>query len=231
MLKSKDSLSELFEKICSFLDGLNNAIEINKSETGLSKRVKLLQHRSASISKSSDGNRIIPLEAIQKSEFELERNAELGNTKIIYGHGSDELLRSNGLIAFALANKIYIQTNKYKPETEEGRALLAHELTHVQQYSEKRINNQISKDELEKEAEDSEKAVYRNPDSLEELRIDNRIIRIRKSQKKRLLHEIENEYMRWLEWQEYELNSQDYLKLLVGVKEKMDRNEMIWQQP
>lgn len=231
MLKSKDSLSELLEKVCSFLDGLNNAIEINKSETGLSKRVKLLQHRSASISKSSDGNRIIPLEAIQKSEFELERNAELGNTKIIYGHGSDELLRSNGLIAFALANKIYIQTNKYKPETEEGKALLAHELTHVQQYSEKRINNQISKDELEKEAEDSEKAVYRNPDSLEELRIDNRIIRIRKSQKKRLLHEIENEYMRWLEWQEYELSSQDYLKLLVGVKEKMDRNEMIWQQP
>lgn len=231
MLKSKDSLSELLEKVCSFLDGLNNAIEINKSETGLSKRVKLLQHRSASISKSSDGNRIIPLEAIQKSEFELERNAELGNTKIIYGHGSDELLRSNGLIAFALANKIYIQTNKYKPETEEGRALLAHELTHVQQYSEKRINNQISKDELEKEAEDSEKAVYRNHDSLEELRIDNRIIRIRKSQKKRLLHEIENEYMRWLEWQEYELSSQDYLKLLVGVKEKMDRNEMIWQQP
>lgn len=231
MLKSKDSLSELLEKVCSFLDGLNNAIEINKSETGLSKRVKLLQHRSASISKSSEGNRIIPLEAIQKSEFELERNAELGNTKIIYGHGSDELLRSNGLIAFALANKIYIQTNKYKPETEEGRALLAHELTHVQQYSEKRINNQISKDELEKEAEDSEKAVYRNPDSLEELRIDNRIIRIRKSQKKRLLHEIENEYMRWLEWQEYELSSQDYLKLLVGVKEKMDRNEMIWQQP
>ena len=231
MLKSKDSLSELLEKVCSFLDGLNNAIEINKSETGLSKRVKLLQHRSASISKSSDGNRIIPPEAIQKSEFELERNAELGNTKIIYGHGSDELLRSNGLIAFALANKIYIQTNKYKPETEEGRALLAHELTHVQQYSEKRINNQISKDELEKEAEDSEKAVYRNPDSLEELRIDNRIIRIRKSQKKRLLHEIENEYMRWLEWQEYELSSQDYLKLLVGVKEKMDRNEMIWQQP
>ena len=155
MLKSKDSLSELFEEICSFLDGLNNAIEINKSETGLSKRVKLLQHRSASISKSSDGNRIIPLEAIQKSEFELERNAELGNTKIIYGHGSDELLRSNGLIAFALANKIYIQTNKYKPETEEGRALLAHELTHVQQYSEKRINNQISKDELEKEAEEN----------------------------------------------------------------------------
>ena len=52
MLKSKDSLSELLEKVCSFLDGLNNAIEINKSETGLSKRVKLLQHRSASISKS-----------------------------------------------------------------------------------------------------------------------------------------------------------------------------------
>lgn len=131
MLKSKDNLSDLLEKICTFLDGLNKAIEINNSETGLTKRIKFLQHRSASIRNSSEKNRIIPLDAITKSEFELERDTELGNTKIIYGHGSDEMLRSNGLVAFALANKIYIQTHKYKSETEEGRALLAHELTHV----------------------------------------------------------------------------------------------------
>lgn len=231
MLKSKDNLSDLVEKIYTFLDGLNKAIEINNSETTLTKRVKFLQHRSASIRNSSENNRIIPLESVTKSKFELERDTELGNVKIIYGHGSDEMLRSNGLVAFALANKIYIQTHKYKPETEEGRALLAHELTHVQQYSEKRINNQNSKDELEKEAELTEKAVYYNPDTLEELRIGNRKIKIRNSQKKRLIQEIENEYMDWLEGQERELNSQEYLKLLIDVKERMDRGEMVWQQP
>lgn len=161
-----------------------------------------MQHRSASIRSSSENDRIIPLEAVTKSEFELKKDTELRNTKIIYGHGSDEMLRSNGLIAFALANKIYIQTHKYKPETEVGRALLAHELTHVQKYSEKRINNQNSKDELEKEAELSERAVYYNPDKLEELRIGNRKIKIRNSQKKRLVQEIENEYMDWIEGQE-----------------------------
>lgn len=66
---------------------------------------------------------------------------------------------------------------------------------------------------------------------MEELRIGNRKIKIRNSQKKRLIQEIENEYMDWLEGQERELNSQEYLKLLIDVKERMDRGEMVWQQP
>ena len=119
---------------------------------------------------------------------------------------------------------------KYKPETEDGMGLLAHELTHIQQYTEKRINNENSKDELEKEAEETEKAVYYNPDSLEELKIGNKRIKIRNSQKKRLLQEIENDYMYWLEGQEKQLDSQEYLKMLIGVKTRIDRDEMIWQQ-
>ncbi len=231
MLKTKDNLSDLLEKLCTFLDGLNKAIEINKTETVLTKRIKMLQHRTAGISKFLVNNRIIPLEEITKSEFELEKNTKLGNTKIIYGHSSDEMLRSNGLAAFAVANTIFIHSQKYKPETEDGRGLLAHELTHVQQYTEKRINNENSKDELEKEAEESEKAVYYNPDSLEELKIENKRIKIRNSQKKRLLQEIENDYMYWLEGQEKQLDSQEYLKMLIGVKTRIDRDEMIWQQP
>lgn len=230
MLKNKENLSDLLGKVCSFLDGLNKAIEINNCETSLTKRIKFLQHRSAGIRNSSENDRIIPLEAVTKSEFELKKDTELGNTKIIYGHGADEMLRSNGLIAFALANKIYIQTHKYKPETEEGRALLAHELTHVQQYSEKRVNNRNPKDELEKEAELSEKAVYYNSDTLEELRIGSRKIKIRNSQKKQLMQKIENEYLDWLERQERKLNSQEYLELLIAVKERIDSGEMLWQQ-
>lgn len=46
MLKSKENLSDLLEKVCTFLDGLNKAIEINNSETTLTKRIKFLQHRS-----------------------------------------------------------------------------------------------------------------------------------------------------------------------------------------
>ncbi|MGN0740449.1 MAG: hypothetical protein ACI4LX_09800 [Treponema sp.] len=47
MLKNKDGLSRQLKEICSFLDGLNKSMEINSSETGLTKRVKTLQHRTA----------------------------------------------------------------------------------------------------------------------------------------------------------------------------------------
>ena len=230
MLKSKDNLSDLLKKVCTFLDGLNKAIEINNSETGLTKRIKFLQHRSASIRNSSENNRVIPLDAITKSEFELERDTELGNTKIIYGHGSDEMLRSNGLVAFALANKIYIQTHKYKPETEEGRALLAHELTHVQQYSEKRINNQTSKEELEKEAEQIEKIIEYNPERYREINFEGKKYKLTERKYRELMDEIRKRVEYQLEYNTMGLSDADYLKVLIQYQEMEKRRELIWQK-
>lgn len=230
MLKSKDNLSDLLKKVCTFLDGLNKAIEINNSETGLTKRIKFLQHRSASIRNSSENNRVIPLDAITKSEFELERDTELGNTKIIYGHGSDEMLRSNGLVAFALANKIYIQTHKYKPETEEGRALLAHELTHVQQYSEKRINNQTSKEELEKEAEQVEKIIEYNPERYREINFEGKKYKLTERKYRELMDEIRKRVEYQLEYNTMGLSDADYLKVLIQYQEMKKRRELIWQK-
>lgn len=230
MLKSKDNLSDLLKKVCTFLDGLNKAIEINNSETGLTKRIKFLQHRSASIRNSSENNRVIPLDAITKSEFELERDTELGNTKIIYGHGSDEMLRSNGLVAFALANKIYIQTHKYKPETEEGRALLAHELTHVQQYSEKRINNQTSKEELEKEAEQIEKIIEYNPERYREINFEGKKYKLTERKYRELMDEIRKRVEYQLEYNTMGLSDADYLKVLIQYQEMERRKELIWQK-
>ena len=230
MLKSKDNLSDLLKKVCPFLDGLNKAIEINNSETGLTKRIKFLQHRSASIRNSSENNRVIPLDAITKSEFELERDTELGNTKIIYGHGSDEMLRSNGLVAFALANKIYIQTHKYKPETEEGRALLAHELTHVQQYSEKGINNQTSKEELEKEAEQVEKIIEYNPERYREINFEGKKYKLTERKYRELMDEIRKRVEYQLEYNTMGLSDADYLKVLIQYQEMKKRRELIWQK-
>ncbi len=230
MLKSKDNLSDLLKKVCTFLDGLNKAIEINNSETGLTKRIKFLQHRSASIRNSSENNRVIPLDAITKSEFELERDTELGNTKIIYGHGSDEMLRSNGLVAFALANKIYIQTHKYKPETEEGRALLAHELTHVQQYSEKRINNQTSKEELEKEAEQVEKIIEYNPERYREINFEGKKYKLTERKYRELMDEIRKRVEYQLEYNTMGLSGADYLKVLIQYQEMERRRKLIWQK-
>ena len=230
MLKSKDNLSDLLKKVCTFLDGLNKAIEINNSETGLTKRIKFLQHRSASVRNSSENNRIIPLDAITKSEFELERDTELGNTKIIYGHGSDEMLRSNGLVAFALANKIYIQTHKYKPETEEGRALLAHEVTHVQQYSEKRINNQTSKEEPEKEAEQIEKIIEYNPEKYREINIEGKKYKLTEREYSELMDEIRKRVEYQLEYNTMGLSDADYLKVLIQYQEMERRRKLIWQK-
>lgn len=34
----------------------------------------------------------------------------------------------------------------------------------------------------------------------------------------------------WIGLKGRKLNSQEYLKLLIGVKERMSRGEMVWQQ-
>ena len=90
-------------------------------------------------------------------------NIETGNNvetvQIHYGPYADELTRSLHTLALTVGADIYFRSKAYKPETEEGRKVLAHELTHVQQSKEDRLEGQRPVVELEKEAEDAEKKV------------------------------------------------------------------------
>lgn len=229
MLKNKDGLSKRLKKICNFLDGLNKSMEINVSETGLTKRVKVLQHRTAGIRHSPETNRIVPIETVIKSEFESKHDVELGNAKIIYGHNSDEMLRTNGLIALAVADKIYMQTRKYKPETEEGSALLAHELTHIAQHKNKEEYKNSSKSELEQEAEINELNEKYNPDPLIAKKIGKKEYKFTKSIWKRIINEAVKGVEQYIEAEECRLSEEKYLELLLKYRKFMSEDILEWE--
>ena len=151
-------------------------------------------HRMLNRFKSND--RKFPLDTIELKVFEDKNSTQLETPIIHYGLSSDEFARSHSAFAIAIGNDIFIRDGHYKPETEAGRALLAHELIHVQQHSEKRITKQTSKQELENEATMAEKKEYYESDPIITTVIKNITFKIRKSKlpilKTRINNAIEN---------------------------------------
>ena len=128
-------------------------------------------------------NRKHILDRVIINEFNRKNDTDIENVKIVYGPGSDEYTRNRHALALTIANAIYFRGGKYRPETEEGRALLAHELTHVAQYAEKRMLRQTDRKELEAEAKEVQQEY--NPDPEIVIKIKGKYERIRKSKLKR----------------------------------------------
>ena len=97
-------------------------------------------------------DRVFPLDTVEIQRFRTANNADIENATIHTGPAADEFVRSLNALAVTVAGDIYFRNGAYRPETEEGRMLLAHELTHIRQHDENRINKQTSEQELEDEA-------------------------------------------------------------------------------
>lgn len=118
-----------------------------------------MQHVLPRAPQATDEDRKVPLEGVSQETFRMKNDTELDGPLIHYGPYANELTRSRNLIALSIGSDIYIRGGHYKPETEEGRALLAHELTHVAQHTERRtsIKRKEDREVLEQEAEQNEK--------------------------------------------------------------------------
>jgi hypothetical protein len=58
---------------------------------------------------------------------------------------ADSLARGVNARAFTLGTDIFFARSEYQPQTREGQRLLAHELTHVVQHSDRRVSRQIQR--------------------------------------------------------------------------------------
>jgi hypothetical protein len=79
------------------------------------------------------GNQGRPLAPTVRQEMEKAFGADLGAVRIHTGAAATEAARENAAEAFASGRDIYFRDGRFHPETEAGRRLLAHELTHVLQ--------------------------------------------------------------------------------------------------
>ena len=172
-------------------------------------------------------DRTFPLDTVKIKGFEKKYNTILETPLIHYGAQADEITRAMHVIALAIGKDIYIRSGHYKPETEEGRALLAHELTHVAQYSEKRMLRQTDRKELEAEAEYAEKDEYYESDPVTSEVIGGVGFRIRKS-KLSVVKQMIKERLEWL-IEEYcvRYNDERALRLLVKYAELEAEGEMV----
>ena len=173
-------------------------------------------------------DRTFPLETVQIKTQELKREEDIGEAIIHVGPYADEYARSVYTLAFTIANHIYFRNGAYKPETEEGRALLAHEMTHVAQYKNKPLADNRTKDELETDAELAEQTEIYDSDPLVTIRTKRNTYHIRKSKQKKLREIADRDLEEWVQMQKHILTEQKYLELLCNYDKYLKERE--WQQ-
>jgi hypothetical protein len=132
------------------------------------------------------------------------------------------LTRSLNVVALTIGRDIYFRNGAYRPETEEGRSILAHELTHVQQYDEKRIRSSSNRESLEAEAEKAEYNELYDPDPIVKIELCGEYFHIIKSFYPKLLNSVADDIEEWIQNQRDMLSEEEYLKLLCNYKNWME---------
>jgi hypothetical protein len=101
---------------------------------------------------------------------------------------------------------------------EEGRAVLAHELTHVGQHGDRRLTEGASIGELESEAERSERKEYGISDPVVPILVGEHTYHVRKSEMDKVAKLCAGKLARWLEEQRLLTEPEEYLQLLVNAQ-------------
>ncbi|MEX2566036.1 MAG: DUF4157 domain-containing protein [Cyclobacteriaceae bacterium] len=88
-------------------------------------------HAPARIERMIQSNRGKPLEGQLKDGMEKKMKANFSKVRIHNNSSAHHLNRSLGARAFTHQNDIFFNSGQYNPSTQEGKHLLAHELTHT----------------------------------------------------------------------------------------------------
>jgi hypothetical protein len=164
-------------------------------------------------------DREFPVETVRLQRHELIHDNKVENAMVHIGPSADEYARTFNALAVTIATDIYFRNGAYRPETEEGRKLLAHELTHVAQYREGNTDKNINKKELEQEAVAAEGYEAYEEDPIVEVEIGGNEFRLRQSELSEVIEDAAEEAGRWFKQQKTILSERKYLELLCAYAE------------
>lgn len=164
-----------------------------------------------------------PVDRVIINDFNRKSGADLGEVTIVYGPAADEYTRSHHALALVLGTDIFFRNGAYRPESEEGRKILAHELTHVAQNKKREEYRGASREELEREAEEAEEREVHDDDPIVEYSTGRNRYRMRESEARRIERMVESELAEWVEGQERAMPEEEYLKLLYKYREYLER--------
>ena len=215
---------EMFQKNSDLLNVKSNtSLKINKRKTENLGNVEY-EIPAAIEMRNYLNDREFPLDTVNLMIHELNHEEDIGKVKLHVGAYADEYARSVHAMAFTVGNEIFFRHGAYKPETEEGRILLAHELKHVAQNKEYLLADNRSSQQLESEAEIEELKEIHNSDSFLTMKVDGQEIKLRKTQRKMIDARVKRAIEEWVENQEYTMSEEEYLKLLISYSDWLKRN-------
>ncbi|MBO4403938.1 MAG: DUF4157 domain-containing protein [Treponema sp.] len=184
------------------------------------------QHREKTVERVLFRDRRHPVDTVILNDFNRKTGADIKNAELVYGPSADEYTRSHHALAIAAAGTIYFRNGAYRPETEEGRKLLAHELTHVAQYKEKEEYRNTGTEEKEREAEEAEKNEAYSPDKIIRRTVSGKEYSLAEPVWKKIDKQTVQKVQEKIELLKAGLSEEEYLELLMKYK-KWD--EDVWQ--
>lgn len=235
VIKKNNKFSEAYKAIAALTDiakDMSNLQEFFRIVYNDPKRETKLadyQYRERAVDRVLFRDRKHPLDTTIINDFNQKTGDNLDGVKILYGPGADEYTRSRHALALAVADKIYFRNGAYKPETEEGRSLIAHELTHIAQHKNKEEYKNAAKTELEQEAEINEFNEKYNPDPLISKKIGGTEYRFRKSVWKKIVSGAVQELEHGIESEEGVMPESEYLELLLKYQRFMRDDMREWE--
>ena len=158
-MKDYEKLFEYLINIVKIAKDSNGNIFQIKENSYTKKENSFMEYKlkEKTVSRNINNDRVFPVDNQTLDEFYNETEMNLDYAIIHTGSYADELTRSLHTLALTVGKDIYFRNKAYKPETEEGRKILAHELTHIHQQKKDILKGERTKESLEKEAENTEK--------------------------------------------------------------------------
>ena len=213
-------VEQLIQLIKEFPDLLNPAhdllISLKEAQDFMEyQNVEKIEYRNP------EHDHVFPMETI---EINMHRESNENVEKVLVHTGSyaNEIARSFNALAVTLAADIYFRNGTYNPTSEEGRGLLAHEVTHVAQHEEKRTK-QEDIEKLEAEAVLAEKIIEKKESDYIVFEYDGQICRFPRKYLHQMVKDVSNDTIDWVQKQKDVLSKEEYLKLLVKFKKWIEK--------
>ena len=231
-MKEYEKLFEYLINIVNIAKESNGNIFQIKENSYTKKENSFMEYKlkEKTVSRNINNDRVFPVDNQTLDEFYNEAEMNLDYAIIHTGSYADELTRSLHTLALTVGKDIYFRNKAYKPETEEGRKILAHELTHVQQNKEDILKGQKTIEDLEREAEEVEKTVEYNPNKYREIEYKGKKYKVGIKQYKEIMAEIKNKVEYIAEHNTLGLAEEEYLRFLIAYDNMEKNGEMLWQK-
>lgn len=235
-MKKQQELLNLLKQIVEFTKQNPKCLEKTKKRTLFQKDNLVTPYdfvhrhllKVSEYSKSKD--REIPIDTTTLNEINVISGTKVERVKIMYGPNSDEMARNYHANAFTIGNIIYLRNKAYKPETEEGRKLLAHEFTHIQQNQEDILEGQKTIEELEQEAETAELNAEYPTENFKYFNIGEKRYKVTEKQYNKIMNRIRDQFEQWLTDNDDHVSEEEQLRRLLAYEKMEEHGELPWQK-